>query len=942
MGRQAYAIGGGIIGAVVAFWATGGTATLQGYEAGFALGAALGGVAGSYIDPILIQGNTIGQSQFQTAAEGGARALMFGQACVSATCVIARGNRQVVKTKTKNGKGSSGSTQNETVTWTFAIGLGEAIIGSTITRIWQDETLVYDLTSTSTMSDADNQKFHAKFRYYDGAETQLPDPDLQVFLGADTPYFRGTAYVVFPNFDLTQTAERVPTFRFEVVQQVEGLNDLNTLSVELLGYSFLMPDSDAATLSDLLPGTVYLVDLYLQCQMESRLYEHSTGRIGDLGPLSHFVTATDSASSAGPNDNIFSVTVSDPPQVYYLNAQTLFEGPHTTIVIDGVSPGSRLPIKVRGGATVTITADPVDGSATGPGVQYVNVLNAVLTQFDDGAATPVSVGYVVDTLMQRSGMDSVDYDVSMLDETMIPGVCIQQSTAGADAINSIVQPFFFDPTEVDAKLIYVERGGDVLRVLTIDDLTEEPDLSSRASVIEYPAKLSFFYQSPTTGYAMTKATAYRYSVQTDSSSEGSVTAPITFQDSTTPAEIAQKLLKIMWTEAEGSFVWRVGPHCIDLVPTDVVALSLREIVSRVRIVGVENDGEYIELTMIKDRQSSYTANVTSIPLPKPTNPQPTTMSKAVLAVLDVSALQDSDDQLCYYTAVSGSTGVWQGAQLQRSLDGGSTWVAISENPIDVTMGLLTVAITAADRAYTDTTNTITVQLFDAANDLVSFSDTTFLQEQGAVAIQLADGTYEILQYRDAVDGGNGLWTLSYLQRGRLNSVAGAHPVGALFVLLDAYVVKNAAQTAWLGGTMMHRAVSYGTSSEDADTVSTVYTGRSQIEWSPASGVAEYDGTWVYVHDVIPRWRFGTEAAPIISANAAGYRVTCSDGTHTITADFLTGNSVHVDVHTIGTVTSVTIGELNKIIGLGDVLALTVVAATAGSLTPTATVNGGGA
>lgn len=940
MGRQAYAIAGGVIGAGIAFFATGGTATLQGYEAGFALGAAIGGVAGSYIDPILLQGNKIGDAAIQTAAEGGTRAMMFGQACVIATCVIARGNRQVVKTKTSNGKGSSGKTQNETVTWTFAIGLGEAIINSMITRIWQDETLAYDITSTSTMSDDDNKKFRAKFRYYDGAETQLPDADLQVFLGVQTPYFRGTAYVVFPNFDLTQTAERVPTYRFEVVQHPEGLDILNTLSVELLGNNGLTLQADAVTLSALQPGVTYLVDLYLQCQMESRQYTTITARVGDGGSLSHFAIAT-SATAPSPNDNIFKVEVSNPSQTYYLNAQTLFEGPHTLIVLDGVTM-SRLPIRIAGGATVTITADPVDGAQGVSADQYVRVIGNTLTQFDDGASTPVSVGYIVRQIMARAGMDSADYDVSALDAESISGVCVQSSVSGADAINSIVQPFFYDPCEKDAVLIYVERGGDVLRVLTIDDLTEEPDATNRASHIEYPAKLSFFYQSPATGYATTKATAYRSSPQALSSGEGSVTAPITFQDSDTPAQIAQKLLKVMWAEAGGSFAWRVGPHCIDLLPTDVVALSLRGIVTRARISAIENNGDYIELTMLKDRQSAYTSQITGIPLPAPTKPQPTTMSKAVLAVLDISALQDGDDQLCYYTAISGSTGVWQGAQLQRSLDSGATWAPIGDITTDVTMGLLTAAVTAADVGYTDTTNMVTVQLFDSANDLVSYSDTTFLQEQGAIAVQLAGGTWEIMQYRDAVDNGSGSWSLSYLQRGRLNSVAGSHAIGALFVFLDTTVAKNAAQTAWLGGTLQHRAVSYGTSSEDATVVSTVYTGRSQIEWSPASGVAEYDGAWVYVHDVIPRWRFGTEVAPIISANAAGYRVTCSDGTHIVTADFLTGNSAHVDVHTIGTITSVTIGELNKITGLGDTLALTVVAATAGSLTPTAIVNGGGA
>jgi len=313
-----------------------------------------------------------------------------------------------------------------------------------------------------------------------------------------------------------------------------------------------------------------------------------------------------------------------------------------------------------------------------------------------------------------------------------------------------------------------------------------------------------------------------------------------------------------------------------------------------------------------------------------------------LAVLDIPALQDKDDALIYYTAMSGSTKVWKGGELQRSLDGGENWSAIGEVTTDVTMGKLTVAMTAATAEYTDTTNTVTVQLFNSDNDLVAYNDTTFNQEQGAIAVQLADGSWEVMQYRDAVDNGNGLHTLSYLKRGRLTTEPGAHAVGALFVQLSKYLVKNTAESAYLGGTMMHRAVSYDTSVEDATIVSAVYVGRSQLEWSPASAAAEYDGTYVHVHDIVPRDRFGTEVNPIESVNFTGYRITLSDGTNTVTDDISTGSSGYVTVSPLTDVTTVTVAGLNKITGPGATLELTPTVVAAGSLTPEAIVNAGGA
>lgn len=939
MGRQAYPIIGGLIGAGVAFFATGGAATFQGYAAGFALGSTVGGIAGSYIDPLVLQGNTVGDNKVQVAAEGGARAIVFGRGCVTATCIVARGNRKVVKKKQSNGgKGSSGSTSNEFVYWTFAIGIAEAMPGSSICRIWQDEKLVYDVLADGAVSNDDNVAFGKKFRYYDGNETQLPDSDLQVFLGADTPYFRGTAYVVFPNFDLTQTAERIPVFRFELLNGVVGIVDeIETLSWVVTGPTGSTISDQSVTLTGN-PDTLLNVDLFFTGHMQCRHYASVLSVLGGTGRFITTVGDSDAASGES-GTNVYRLTISDPPQTYYVNYKHEAPGGLVLFDLDG-SSDYKLSVQVAGNATIRYYADPIDGisSAFEFGTARAEI-TGVVTAGDD----TIALGGVVETLATRAGLLADQVDVTALDD-QIAGVVIQDTSTGADAINACVAAFFADPCEAEGVIKWVKRGADVVRTLTVDDLTEDPESTSRANVIEYPAKLNFIYQSPATGYETTKATSTRYSQQADSSGEGSVTVPVTFYGSDEPAQIAAKLHKVMWTEAEGSFDWVVGNHCIDLLPTDCVGLFLRGIAVRARIMAIAFDDLTgpIKLTMVKDRQSSYTSAVTAIPLPSATPPLPTTMSKTVLGVLDIPALTDSDDSLLYYAAMSGETGTWQGAELQRSLDAGANWLAVTQATTDVTMGRLTVAMTAADAAYTDTTNSVSVQLFDDANELVAFSDTTFLQEQGAIAVQLGDGTWEVMQYRDCDHVGDGFYTLSYLQRGRLNTVAGAHVVTALFVLLDANMLRIPAQSAWLAGVLQQRGVSFGSSAEDADIVSITYAGRSQLEWSPASASAEYDGSLVYAHDIVPRHRFGTEVAPVASINFIGYRIVCSDGTHSVTTDLAAATTgVHIDVSSLGTVTGVTIAGLNNITGPGQVLSLVPTTVTAGSLTPTAIVNAGG-
>ena len=111
-----------------------------------------------------------------------------------------RGNRQVKTERTRQGKGGP-VTETQRVYWTFAIRLGEPL--AAILRIWQDEKLVYDARPESVIPQ-ETEEFAGKFRFYTGAEDQLPDPDLEAFQGVgDASAYPGTAYVVFPILDLT-------------------------------------------------------------------------------------------------------------------------------------------------------------------------------------------------------------------------------------------------------------------------------------------------------------------------------------------------------------------------------------------------------------------------------------------------------------------------------------------------------------------------------------------------------------------------------------------------------------------------------------------------------------------------------------------------------------------------------------------------------------------
>lgn len=1044
MARQILPIAGAIVGGLI------------GGPMGAQIGFVAGSLIGNAVDPLQVQGNKIGDNQLQTAAEGGTRAIVFGKGCIRATCLLERGNRIVKKQRDRAGKGGGPVTVNERVFWTFAIGLGEDLVGGSILRVWEGEKLVYDVTPGSAIP-SESAEFAQKFRFYDGAEDQLPDPDLEAIHGVgNAPYYRGTAYVVFPNFDLTDYREAIPTYRWEVAKAVETSNPVSmmalgrtsssvqAISVSPDGTNWSSPTVDpngfvdcAAIGSRYLAWTLgtaaYSDDGWATSHVATGALGNSGGArqgavYGDVvliaGGINTICRSTDRGETYTPIDTLVrsnyiafnggvaatvshyslyasisndlgvawsegsgatGVEISTGGDIcgangkFYLGGKSgivpviktsVYGDTWADILLPYVSTGAVTCIAhgvigadsyVVAGTTsgeiyYSVNAGPFLLSTDSLGVRAYDVefngacfvmcgggeassTAVIKTSVDADSWTTRSIGFtygadklasaplgsgsavgepillsaIVAAIHQRAGHASADYDVAELTD-LVSGVVFEQSVTGAEAINSILGGYFADPADYDGQIHYIKRGKPVVRTLTYEDLIDEPETTQRQNPIEYPRKLHLFAQTSWTGYAATKSTSSRSSPDLNNVvGEVSVAIPVTFDGPDEPAQIAAKLHKVNWADAEGEIVWQVTDEHLDLVPTDCVGLSLRGRLTRARITGIEDNPGVRKLTLRVDRQSAYTSDVTGIPLPLPTPPQPSIMSKTVLAVLDIPALTDNADSLNYYTAMSGETEVWSGAQLQRSLDDGASFAALGDQTVNTVMGEITQEVTAASPDYTDTTNVVHVQLYDPNDEIDALSNAAWLSEQGAFALETSSG-WELLQYRDAEDLGGGLYELSHLQRGRLNTEASNHSIGSRFVLLDASVMIWGAQSSWIGNDLTHRGVSFGTSPEDAEVVNTPYVGASQTEWPVANILLDHAGNDLNI-EIVPRHRFGTDMAPIRSLNWDGFRITATDGTNTAAVD--TSSATHTfDVTGWASPITVTVAQLNRITGAG--------------------------
>lgn len=530
---------------------------------------------------------------------------------------------------------------------------------------------------------------------------------------------------------------------------------------------------------------------------------------------------------------------------------------------------------------------------------------------------PPYLDEVISTIHTYCGQPASEYDVTALSDILVRGYILAGGYSGKEAINTLQNLWMIDSPEYDKKIVYRKRGANIVASLTFDDLIDEPEEATREQAIEYPKKLHLDYQSPDVDYAPAKATSSRSSIDARVIGEIGIQVPVVL----TPTEAFQRanvLHKVSWSDSDGEVVFSVPDEYLYLVPGDCIALFLRGTIRRLRIDMLEYYPGRIKLTCRGDRQSAYTSNVEGLAPPPPTPPPPSLVGPTMIVVGDWPALRDQDDVATpvKYVAMGGITEAWGGALGEQSLDGGTSYNSMVSVYQGAIMGTLQEAISDAAPYFADHTNVVTIQLdiSDGSIELNSFTELQFLMEMGGFALVKEDGTYEIMQYRDANDLGDGLYELSYLQRGRLDSETHAFDPGDRFVLLESVVVVPG-PVSQIGVDMYYRATSFGQTTEDGTVVHEVYTGQSQREWPVAHILMERVGDTIN-GTIIPRHRFGTEVNPVRSINWTGYEITFQDSLDQFETIAQTSDTFTYDGSSMTFPITVTVYQTNRLTGSG--------------------------
>jgi len=221
LGAVGTAIGGAFGGAILGF-------------SGAAIGGFIGSTVGSVVDSWIvsslapaqrIEGARLDTLRITSATEGAVIPRLYGRMRIGGNIIWATDFREETRTTTQGGGKGGGGGKVKTTEYlyyaSFAVALCEGPITG-IGRIWADGKAM-DMTGVT-------------WRWYPGNEAQTADPFIAAKIGAaNTPAYRGTAYVVFEDLALATFGNRLPQLSFEVFRPLadadtaEGLTRAVTL-----------------------------------------------------------------------------------------------------------------------------------------------------------------------------------------------------------------------------------------------------------------------------------------------------------------------------------------------------------------------------------------------------------------------------------------------------------------------------------------------------------------------------------------------------------------------------------------------------------------------------------------------------------------------------------------------------------------------------------------
>ncbi len=399
----------------------------------------------------------------------------------------------------------------------------------------------------------------------------------------------------------------------------------------------------------------------------------------------------------------------------------------------------------------------------------------------NGRLGAVPLARLAAALCERAGLAA--HDVGGL-EGLVTGYAVSDTISPRDALAPLADAFAFEAVESAAGaqgvLRFVMRGSAPAATLGPDDLVL-PDEGAAASFVraqesDLPGLSRLTYIDGAGDYAAGSAAA-RWPAG-NSQRVASSSLPIVM-DQDQAAAIGERLLADAWVMRE-SAAFALPPSRLALEPADEVLLAAGGRERRLRLTAIADAGAREAAALATD-PSLYRVSAPAAP---PQLRQVVTPPGRVLALfLDLPWLTADQNRAAPFIAAYADP--WPGRVAVMTSASGGDYALAAMLTRPCSFGVTTEDFWAGPAGHWDRVNRLKLRLTHGA--LSSATEDAVFHGANILAVQNADGGWEVLQFASAELTGPGEYALTELRRGRRGTeMQMRHPVaaGARVVVLD--------------------------------------------------------------------------------------------------------------------------------------------------------------
>ncbi|HEY4112854.1 MAG TPA: glycoside hydrolase TIM-barrel-like domain-containing protein [Rhizomicrobium sp.] len=418
---------------------------------------------------------------------------------------------------------------------------------------------------------------------------------------------------------------------------------------------------------------------------------------------------------------------------------------------------------------------------------WADCANYDLGHWLNGRLGAVLLSDLVAEICDYNGFE--DYDVSNL-SGIVTGFMRNSTMSGRDEISPLMTAFFFDAVESQGLIKFVMRGQPNVTEIDEGDLVVDPESDQNfsftftdAQTDDLPLAWRFTFIDAGNDYQQGVYQAKR--LVGNSNRIDQVSLPFVM-DRSQMGGIGDRLIQEAWT-SRGTGAFSLPPLFTALDPADEIVITAGTRTRRMRVTEINDTASRAISATVTDPSiyEAFTGPARS------THPVilPLDTGRDLVVFADLPML--TDDAVAWSPYVGAFGAPWPGQVLIFRSATDTNYQLDTAIPTAASIGVTLLDFYSGPAWRWDRVNELNVELYDGTLSSAS-DDITVFGGANALAIENADGRWEIVQFETAELIGSGQWKLTNLLRGQRGTEAQMRdPVaaGARVLVLDTTLLQ---------------------------------------------------------------------------------------------------------------------------------------------------------